>query len=127
MNTLTFTNDEVVPSDLEHLRDLVKTGKDYTGLIACLIEKFEAAFTVSRENLAKQIQESSQVTIYGELHNITRHVAEQCTLDSNEICLNVINEKTKKDIAFRFIELYDALTEDSIEFHKLLKLSQQTR
>lgn len=49
MNTLKFTDDEVVASDLEHLRALVEEGRDTTGLISSLIAKFEDAF---KENAA---------------------------------------------------------------------------
>lgn len=117
-NTFTFTNGEVVPSDMEHLKALINNGNDSTGLIAFLVEKFEEAFTASKSKLAEKIQTSKLVTVDGAMLRITGHDAEQCFVGAEDVCLYTTNIETSAEGAFTFDDLYDLLTEDNIYFEK---------
>jgi hypothetical protein len=118
INTLTFTNSEIVPSDLEHLRALINKGNDPTGLIAFLIEKLEGVFAESKYKLAQQVQESSYVTIDGSKLRIIGRNAKQCQIGAENLCLYTVNVDTSAEDVFTFDDLYDFLTEDNIYFEK---------
>ena len=57
MTILQFSKDEVTPHDLEHLKALVKEGKDTTGLIASIVDKFEAAFSSGNAKVDFQLRD----------------------------------------------------------------------
>jgi hypothetical protein len=101
----------------------VNNGKDKTGLISCIIEKFETCFTKNISELVKNIQESRQVTIDGVTHAIKVYDPEQCYLGSEDICLYTVKVITYKEGVFTFDDLYELLTTNKLEFHRLPKLS----